>query len=234
MWDVKIGVAEDVPHGDEQFNGVLLGTILSYVKDRPKTVAVAYRVPKHDGHVVVSFLPGEGSYTELLNAHQIFRLFHHDCNLLPRETPEHQTHQIQRTTGCVIGNLTYAHRGGKLMGWESEKEDVSKTVEERFFPNGKVELITICGATIGRAIFEPGWQWSTSVQPIEKVTSCEAPHFQFQVAGTLKVVMDDGTELLCKPGEVSLLPSGRDAWVVGNENVVIVDFHGVNYAMRVA
>jgi hypothetical protein len=51
----------------------------------------------------------------------------------------------------------------------------------------------------------------------------------------MKVVMDDGTELLCKPGEVSLLPSGRDAWVVGNENVVIVDFQGMEeYAKKAA
>ena len=116
---------------------------------------------------------------------------------------------------------------------DTEKRDVSKTVEVQVFPQGKVELITISGAIIGRAIFEPGWVWSTSVQPIAKITSCEAPHFQFHVAGTMKVVMDNGTELFCKPGEVSRLPSGRDAWVVGNENVVIVDFQGVEeYATK--
>ena len=43
--------------------------------------------------------------------------------------------------------------------------------EVRVFPKGKVEVITISGATIGRAIFEPGWVWSTSVQPIAKITS---------------------------------------------------------------
>jgi hypothetical protein len=114
-----------------------------------------------------------------------------------------------------------------------DMNDFSKSVEVRIFPKGKVELITIGGATIGRTIFEPGWQWSTSVQPVARRTSCDAPHFQFHVAGTMKVVMDDGTVLLCKPGAVSLLPSGRDAWVVGSENVVIVDLHGVvDYAMK--
>ena len=64
-------------------------------------------------------------------------------------------------------------------------------------------------------------------------TSSDGPHFQFHVAGTMKVVMDDGTVRLCKPGAVSLLPSGRDAWVVGSENVVIVDLHGeMDYAMK--
>jgi len=116
-----------------------------------------------------------------------------------------------------------------------DKNDLLMSVEVRVFPRGRVELITIGGATIGRTIFEPGWQWSTSVQPVARITSCDVPNFQFQVAGTLKIVMDDGAELLCKPGEVSLLPSGRDAWVVGNENVVILDFHGMEeYAKKAA
>jgi uncharacterized protein YjlB len=47
----------------------------------------------------------------------------------------------------------------------------------------------------------------------------------------LMVRMDDGTELECRAGDVSLLPSGHDAWVVGSEPVVIVDFQGmVDYA----
>lgn len=119
------------------------------------------------------------------------------------------------------------------MGNKAEDRDFSKADEVRVFPKGKVELITIGGATIGRATLEPGWRWSTSVQPIAKTKSCEAPHLQYHVSGTLKVVMDDGTELLCKPGDVSLLPSGHDAWVIGNENVVIVDFQGmVDYAKK--
>jgi hypothetical protein len=121
------------------------------------------------------------------------------------------------------------------MARETEKKDFGKADEVRVFPKGTLELITIGGATIGRAILEPGWRWSTSVQPIAKTKSCEAPHFQYHVAGTLKVVMDDGTEFECKPGDVSLLPSGHDAWVVGNESVVIVDFQGmVDYAKKAA
>ena len=116
-----------------------------------------------------------------------------------------------------------------------DKNDLLMSVEVRVFPRGRVELITIGGATIGRTIFEPGWQWSTSVQPVARITSCDSPNFQFQVAGRMKVVMDDGSVFLCNPGAVSLLPFGRDAWVVGSENVVIVDLHGgMDYAMMAA
>ena len=103
--------------------------------------------------------------------------------------------------------------------------------EVRRFDKGTVELVKIGGATIGRAVFEPGWRWSTSVKPIVNTKSCEAPHFQYHVSGTLKVLMDDGMEKELKAGDVSLLPSGHDAWVVGNEPVVVVDFQGmVDYA----
>jgi len=103
--------------------------------------------------------------------------------------------------------------------------------EVRKFDKGKVELVKIGGATIGRAVFEPGWRWSTSVKPIVNTRSCEAPHFQYHVSGTIKVLMDDGTEKELNAGDVSLLPSGHDAWVVGNEPAVVVDFQGmVDYA----
>ncbi len=97
----------------------------------------------------------------------------------------------------------------------------------REFPKGRLELVKIGGATIGRAVFDPGWRWSTSVQPIAKTRSCEAPHFQYHVSGILRIKMDDGSEFDCKPGDVSLLPSGHDAWTVGNEPAVVVDFQGM-------
>jgi hypothetical protein len=108
-----------------------------------------------------------------------------------------------------------------------EAKSFSVPDEVRKFDKGKVELVNIGGATIGRGVFEPGWRWSTSVKPIVNTKSCEAPHFQYHVSGTIKVLMDDGTEKEFKAGDVSLLPSGHDAWVVGNEPVVVVDFQGM-------
>jgi hypothetical protein len=114
---------------------------------------------------------------------------------------------------------------------KAECKDFRKPDEVREFPKGRLELIKIGGATVGRAVFEPGWKWSTSVQPLVNTKSCEAPHFQYHVSGVLRILMDDGAEFDCRPGEVSLLPSGHDAWVVGNEPAVVVDFQGmIDYA----
>lgn len=110
---------------------------------------------------------------------------------------------------------------------KAELKSFGKPDEVREFPKGKVEIIKIGNATIGRATFQPGWKWSESVQPLVKTKSCEAPHFQYHVSGEVMVKMDDGTVLQCKPGDVSLLPMGHDAWVVGTEPAVVVDFQGM-------
>jgi hypothetical protein len=113
----------------------------------------------------------------------------------------------------------------------AELKNFGKPDEVREFPKGRLELIKVGATTVGRAVLEPGWRWGTSIQPLAKTKSCEAPHFQYHISGVLRVRMDDGTEFDCKPGDVSLLPSGHDAWVVGNEPVVVVDFQGmIDYA----
>jgi len=122
---------------------------------------------------------------------------------------------------------------------EAPSVDLSKSVwksfskpdEVRDFPLGKLELVNVGGIMIGRATFQPGWRWSTSLKPLVMTETCEAPHFQYHVSGTLKVQMTDGTTYECKPGDVSWLPAGHDAWVEGDEPVVVVDWNGmVDYA----
>ena len=114
---------------------------------------------------------------------------------------------------------------------KTEHKNFSAPDETRTFPNGKVELLNIGGGSVGRLVLEPGWRWSQDVKPLAGTELCEAPHFQYQVSGRLHVVMGDGTEFDLTPGDVSTLPSGHDAWVVGDEPVVLVDWYGAsNYA----
>jgi hypothetical protein len=108
-----------------------------------------------------------------------------------------------------------------------EVKSFSSPDDVRTFDKGRLELVKIGGVEIGKATFEPGWKWSESVKPIAKTDSCRAPHFQYHLAGVLKIVMDDGSEKEVRAGDVSFLPSGHDAWVVGNEPVVVVDFQGM-------
>lgn len=114
-----------------------------------------------------------------------------------------------------------------------QQKNLARPDEIREFPLGKLELVTLGGLTFGRGTFLPGWRWSTSVKPLVNTASCEAPHLQYHISGRLGVRMDDGSEAVYGPGEVSLLPSGHDAWVVGDEPVVVIDVQGmVNYAVK--
>ncbi len=114
-----------------------------------------------------------------------------------------------------------------------EVKSLNSPDEVRTFEKGKLELVSIGGATVVRYTLEPGWRWSKHVKPVAKTESCEAPHFEYHVSGIMHVVMDDGTERDVKAGEVSSIPPGHDGWVVGNEPAVVVDFQGlVDYAKQ--
>jgi quercetin dioxygenase-like cupin family protein len=114
---------------------------------------------------------------------------------------------------------------------KAERKSFFAPDETRGFPRGKVEIVKIGGGTVGRLTLEPGWRWSEHVRPISGTEWCEAPHFQYQVSGRLHVKMQDGEEFEMGPGEVSFLPIGHDAWVVGEEPVVLIDWYGAgNYA----
>ena len=116
---------------------------------------------------------------------------------------------------------------------KTEHKTFTKPDETREFPKGKAELLQIGGGVVGKLVFQPGWRWSTDVKPIAQTKSCEAPHFQYHLSGRLGIRMDDGTELIAGPGDITSLPRGHDAWVVGDEAVVVVDWFGAsNYAKR--
>ena len=111
---------------------------------------------------------------------------------------------------------------------ETEHRSFAKPDEIREFPNGRAEIVKVGGGEVGRYTFQPGWRWSNDVRPIANTSSCEAPHFQYHVGGQLAIRMDDGSEFVAGPGDVTSLPSGHDAWVVGDVPVVTVDWFGAS------
>lgn len=108
---------------------------------------------------------------------------------------------------------------------------LASTDDVRTFDKGRMEVVTLGGATVGRGTFEPGWRWSECVKPIAGTDSCQAAHLGYVVSGRMRVVMDDGTQGEAAAGDVFDIAPGHDAWIVGDEVCVIVDFQGAsNYA----
>jgi quercetin dioxygenase-like cupin family protein len=115
-------------------------------------------------------------------------------------------------------------QAGKL-----ERKPFDKPDETRSFKNGKgkLEVVTVGDCTVGRGVFEPGWRWSEHVKPIVGTPSCQAAHTGYVLEGRMLVKMDDGAQLEYGPGDAFYMPSGHDAWVVGDKRCVLIDFTGM-------
>lgn len=99
--------------------------------------------------------------------------------------------------------------------------------------SGQLEVVNLAEGMVGRATFKPGWRWSEHIKPIAQTDSCQAAHLGYYVSGRMKVVMDDGTEAEYGPGDVAVIPPGHDAWTVGDEPCLFIDWQGMaDYAKQ--
>ena len=105
-----------------------------------------------------------------------------------------------------------------------EAKNVETPDETYAFEHGEVQIVNLTGMTVGRATFRPGWRWSTDVKPVVGTDSCQVAHSSYVVSGRFHVRMDDGTERELGPGDAHVVSAGHDAWVVGDEPCVAIDF----------
>ena len=92
--------------------------------------------------------------------------------------------------------------------------------------SGQLNLVNLDDRPVGRAVFKPGWRWSEHVKPIAGTHSCQAAHTCYFISGRMKVGMDDGEEMEFGPGDFAYMAPGHDAWIVGDEACVVVDWQG--------
>jgi len=115
----------------------------------------------------------------------------------------------------------------------SQAKNFDQPEEVRSFENGRVDLVEIAGNKVGRTNLEPGWRWSEAVKPIVGTDSCQIAHVGYAISGRLHVVMDDGTEVDIKAGDVYELAPGHDAWVEDDQTFRGVEFESLaKYAAR--
>jgi quercetin dioxygenase-like cupin family protein len=107
-----------------------------------------------------------------------------------------------------------------------QRKSLDQPDETRPVDKGRVEVVELDVGTVMRTTFEPGWRWSECVKPLVGGDSCQVDHFGYCISGRLHVRMNDGEEVEVGPGDATRLPPGHDAWVVGDEPYVGVDFTG--------
>ncbi len=113
------------------------------------------------------------------------------------------------------------------------KSRFEDSTEIRSFADGKghLSMIDLDGMAVGRSVFEPGWRWSDHVKPIAGTDSCQVAHAGFVLSGHITIRMNDGTEENFDPGDVMVVRPGHDAWTVGSEPCIMLDWQGaLNYA----
>jgi class 3 adenylate cyclase len=108
-----------------------------------------------------------------------------------------------------------------------QRRRFNEASDVRVIPRGRIDVVELDDTVVGRMTYEPGWRWSVDVRPIAGTDTCQYHHLGITLSGRLRAQMPDGTELEVGPGDVFEIPPGHDAWVVGDEPWVSVDFEAM-------
>jgi class 3 adenylate cyclase len=102
----------------------------------------------------------------------------------------------------------------------------------RPFPKGRAEVVSVDESIVGRVTYEAGWRWSTDLAPIMGTKTCQLHHTGYAVSGVMHIAMDDGASLDISGGSAFEIPSGHDAWVVGDEPWIAISWNSLrSYAL---
>lgn len=105
-----------------------------------------------------------------------------------------------------------------------EKKNLDSPDETRTPDKTTVDVVRVAGSEVGRFTFQPGWKWSECIKPVVKTDSCQVDHFGYMASGRLHVEHDDGTEVDLEAGDAYRIGPGHDAWVLGDQAVVALEF----------
>ena len=106
----------------------------------------------------------------------------------------------------------------------TEARSLDQADETRTPDKTKVDIVRLGDSEVGRFTFAPGWRWSECIKPVVGTDSCQLPHLGYVVSGRIHVVGDDGTESDVAAGDAYAIAPGHDAWVVGDEPFVGIEF----------
>ena len=105
-----------------------------------------------------------------------------------------------------------------------ETKSMDHPDETRTPDKTSVGVVHLGGATVGRFTLQPGWRWSDCIKPVAGTDSCEAAHLGYVVSGRIHIAATDGAEADIRAGDAYRLEPGHDAWVVGDEPFVALEF----------
>ena len=105
-----------------------------------------------------------------------------------------------------------------------ESKSLDSPEEVRSPEKTTVDVVRVGSAEVGRFTMQPGWRWSECIKPVVGTDSCQAEHLGYSVSGRLAIAHADGTSVEIAPGEAYYIAPGHEAWVVGDEPFVGIEF----------
>jgi class 3 adenylate cyclase len=117
-------------------------------------------------------------------------------------------------------------RGDDVQGSRPQIKSLADPDEVVTLVDTVLHTVQVGDLTIGRLVLQPGWRWSTHVGPLVGTDSCQFHHIGVGISGTARFLMDDGTELDVRPGDVFDIPPGHDNWVTSDEPAVAITWGG--------
>ena len=107
-----------------------------------------------------------------------------------------------------------------------ERKSFAEPDETYELAHGVMHAVRIGDEEVWRSEFTPGWNWDEDFKELaEGATSCPMTHREYVIAGRIRYLMDDGTELVGQAGDFLFIHPGHRAWVVGDETCVLLDWN---------
>ena len=88
----------------------------------------------------------------------------------------------------------------------------------------RIDVSQAGAGRIKRVIYPAGFRWSQNMKPITGTDRCQFAHVGFLLQGRVHVDYPDGCTDEFEAPQVVTIEPGHDAWVVGDEEAVLIQF----------
>ena len=93
---------------------------------------------------------------------------------------------------------------------------------------GIIDIEEAANGRVKRVCYPPGFRWSTHMKPIVNTELCMHAHVGFLARGRVRGTYRDGCAFDVAAPRAIVLEPGHDAWVVGREPAVLIEFDALN------
>lgn len=99
-----------------------------------------------------------------------------------------------------------------------------KGADHREVAGVTLDIVKAGEGRVKRAIYPPGFRWSTHMKPVSGTDLCMHAHVGFLVRGRVGIRYADGCTREFAAPEAIVIEPGHDGWVVGDEAAVLIEF----------